>query len=280
MSGVALTKGVVGNDAEAYVYERLDVKKQLENYMTQKLINVLDRAVGPGKAIVSVDVSLNYDQVKITKEDVIPMPHTSGQSVGAISRKRTTHQVDEGSDTASGTAFNDDQEPISQNTQPSASMTEVEYINNRRVEQVLSSPGAINKLSVGVLVPNVNDPIKLAKIKEVVSMTAGINAGRGDGLVVNDIDIPSFVDNAVEAKTVDTDLTDTTQHATQIKQDGSNKTSLFWYYLLLGSVLILSGLYFLIRKKSVNENSMGIEDRAKFLAEINAWATSQGSSNT
>lgn len=278
--GVALTKGVVGNDAEAYVYERLDVKKQLENYMTQKLINVLDRAVGPGKAIVSVDVSLNYDQVKITKEDVIPMPHTSGQSVGAISRKRTTHQVDEGSDTASGTAFNDDQEPISQNTQPSASMTEVEYINNRRVEQVLSSPGAINKLSVGVLVPNVNDPIKLAKIKEVVSMTAGINAGRGDGLVVNDIDIPSFVDNAVEAKTVDTDLTDTTQHATQIKQDGSNKTSLFWYYLLLGSVLILSGLYFLIRKKSVNENSMGIEDRAKFLAEINAWATSQGSSNT
>ena len=75
-------------------------------------------------------------------------------------------------------------------------------------------------------------------------------------------------------------MTDTTQHATQIKQDGSNKTSLFWYYLLLGSVLILSGLYFLISKKSVNENSMGIEDRAKFLAEINAWATSQGSSNT
>lgn len=275
--GVALTKGIVGNDGETYLYERLDVKKQLENYMTQKLIGVLDRAVGSGKAIVSVDVSLNYDQVKITKEDVIPLPHTSGQSVGAISRKRMTHQIDEASNSATNNLFNDDQESNGQNMPPSASMSEIEYINNRRVEQVLSSPGAINKLSVGVLVPNVNDPIKLAKIKEVVSMTAGINAARGDGLVVNDIDIPSFADGTVEAKIVNTDLVDTTQHAAQIKQEANSKTApLFWYYLLLGSVVILSGLYFLSRKKSADENSMGVEDRAKFLAEINTWASSQG----
>lgn len=271
--GIALTKNIAGNDGEVLVSQRLDVKKQLENYMVQKIIGVLDRVVGPGKAIVSVDVSLNYDQIKITKEDIIPLPHTRGQSVGAITRKRTTHQVDE-VDGGQITAFNDDQAPASTNSPSSASMSEFEYINNRRVEQVLSSPGAINKLSVGVVVPNVNDPIKLAKIKEIVTMTSGISISRGDGIVVHDIEVPTF--DEVVANVPDADSMISSQNLPTVKQEKTANYKLsLWHYLLLGSLSALVLLYFIFGKKEYSKTSIAVEDRAKLLGEINTWAKSQ-----
>ena len=33
---------------------------------------MLDRAFGPGQGIVSVDVLLNFDHVKVTPEEVLP----------------------------------------------------------------------------------------------------------------------------------------------------------------------------------------------------------------
>lgn len=272
--GLALTKNIAGNDGDASISQRLDIKKQFENYMTQKLVNVLDRVVGQGKAIVSVDISLNYDQVKTTKEDIIPLPHTKGQSVGAITRKRTTHQVDEleGGQIAS---FNEDQEPASSNAPSSSSMSEVEYTNNRRVEQILSSPGAVNKLSVGVFVPNINDSIKLAKIKEIVSMTAGISVSRGDGIVVHDIEIPTFAEVPV-SKIDDGSLVEMApaiSHMQKVKNANYNLT--FWHYLLFGSLLILAALYFLVWKKVKVNNSSLTDDRADLLAQINSWAEVQ-----
>lgn len=270
--GIALTKNIAGNDGEVLVSQRLDVKKQLENYMLQKIIGVLDRVVGPGKAIVSVDISLNYDQIKITKEDIIPLPHTRGQSVGAITRKRTTHQVDE-VDGGQITAFNDDLATTS-NSPSSASMSEFEYINNRRVEQVLSSPGAINKLSVGVVVPNVNDPIKLAKIKEIVTMASGISISRGDGIVVHDIEVPTFDD--MTAQLPDASSQAPNQELPIVKKESSVSSDFsIWHYLLLGSLSALIMLYFLFGKKELAKASIAVEERAKLLDEINTWAKSQ-----
>ena len=277
-TGVALTKNFAGNEGDGDTFQRLDVKKQLEIYMVQKLIAVLDRVVGPGKAIVSVDVSLNYDQVKITKEDIIPLPHTTGQSVGAITRKRTTRQIDE-VDAGQVTTFNEDQSSTIANSPSSASTSEFEYANNRRVEQVLSSPGAINRISVGVVVPNVNDPIKLAKIKEIVAMTSGISIARGDGIVVHDIEIPNFTDEAPE-KMYDVNSIEIGQTQTVAKQEsGINYKLSLWHYLLLGALSSLLLLYFLISKKEPAKASIAVEDRAKLLDEIKAWATSERSLN-
>lgn len=272
--GIALTKNIAG-DTEAFVYERLDVKKQLENYMTQKLISVLDRVIGTGQAIVSVDISLNYDQVKITKEDIIPLPHTFGQSVGAITRKRTSNQVDEVG-AAQPSTFTEDQASVGRDAPPSASTSEVEYINNRRVEQVLSSPGAVSKLSVGVVVPNINDPIKLAKIKEIVSMVAGINVSRGDGLVVHDIDMPNIMgDRGALENVPSVDLSQNLQVAQS--QPVTNVNLLYWPYLLLASLFILGAFLFFRRKKVQINKPISDESRAKLLNDINAWAGSQHS---
>lgn len=281
--GLALTKNYVASDNQAFVSQRLEVKKELESYMTQKLINVLDRVVGPGKAIITVDISVNYDQVKVTKEEVMPLPNANGQAVGAVARKRTTHQVDQNQ----VSSFDDDLTSTRQSQPSKASTSEIDYVNNRRVEQVLSSPGAINRLSVGILVPNVKDPVKLSKIKEVVEMTAGISPERGDGVVVHDIDIPTI--NAVAAmphKVVPAKAILQPQ-ATKImkKKVNIDEVSIeeqllsIWQYLLVGGILLLALLYLMFRKKQNDTVAMSAESRDKLLDEINVWASSQRAVN-
>ena len=54
--GLALTKSVLSDNESSNLSERLEVKRQLEVYINSKIVNVLDRVVGSGKAIVSVDV--------------------------------------------------------------------------------------------------------------------------------------------------------------------------------------------------------------------------------
>jgi flagellar M-ring protein FliF len=71
---------------------------------------------------------------------------------------------------------------------PSATTTEVEYEYGRRVEQVISAPGNITRMSVGVIVPGDLSDDKRRRITDLVRMAAGINEARGDAVVVQPLD--------------------------------------------------------------------------------------------
>ncbi len=49
---------------------RLSMKREVEEYVTRKVVALLDRAYGPGRAIVSVDATLNFDEVRRTVQDL------------------------------------------------------------------------------------------------------------------------------------------------------------------------------------------------------------------
>ena len=69
-----------------------------------------------------------------------------------------------------------------------------------------------------MIIPNVNDAVKLAKIKEVISMTAGINRSRGDGLVVHDIEILDLQKNNIELTTTDESQVNPKQQDTRVSE--------------------------------------------------------------
>lgn len=264
-NGVALTKNLSSDDDVSSLYGRLDIKKQLESYLATKITSVLDKVVGVDKSIVSVDVNLSYDQVKTTKEDVVPLPNTLGQSVGAISRKRITNQSDEASIQED---FSDEQ-TANRNVPATSSTSEIEFVNNKRIEQILSSPGVISKLSVGVIIPNLNDPIKLEKLREVISMAAGINQSRGDGLVVHDIEIFDKSDSPPvsfeePSSSISGKLVENTTH---------NNLADKQYYLAVGlfGLLVILIVYFVSNRKS-KPKLLSTTEREKLLNEINAWA--------
>lgn len=265
--GVALNKQVLVNNEDADPYQRLEVKKQLENYFTNKLNRILDKVVGSGKAIVTTDISLNYDEVKVTKEDIVPLPNTKGQSVGAIYKQRITSQV-ESADKL--TNFAEDQSQIQP---PTNASKEVEFANNRRIEHILSAPGAINKISVAVVLPESTDSLTLLKVKDVIAASAGINPARGDHVVVHAIsayqaEVTPPLEPSVELPA----LSPPTVPPATTKISPANKYVAYYWLLPLLLVMLLIAAMMKWRRTSAPTKLSQIE-RDKLLQEINHWAT-------
>ena len=167
---------------------KLRLKKQADEYLTQKVAAVLDRAFGQGQAIVSVDATLNFDEIKRTEQDIIPMPG-HGTEVGAVVRRRESIYRQNNATTSivkavDGTATSDS---ANGRDSPAAALTstnETEFELGKSAEQILSTPGGIRRISVGVIVPQPLNSDQLNRVRDIVQMAVGFNAERGDAITV------------------------------------------------------------------------------------------------
>ena len=187
--GVTLTRPG-GGDGEDALAGRLGVKADVEAYFARKLATLFDRAMGPGRVIVSVDVTIDHDHVKVTREDVLPLGRRDGGAVGAVARQRSSSSGERGAGAVAIPGAASAPAAQADATGTAASSSEVEYLNGRRVEQVVSMPGSIKRLSVGVVLPNVTDRAQLDKIRQLVSTTVGANPARGDEIAIASLDLP------------------------------------------------------------------------------------------
>lgn len=172
--GITLSGNDAAGDGGIATGARLEMKRDIEDYVTRKVARLLDSAFGPGQAIVSADVALNFDEIRRTVQDLQP---------SGVRRRR---QVVAGS----GASEANDLAGVDAVAQPppSNSSTDVEYEYGRRVEQIVAAPGGITRLSVGVIVPGALDADKQKRVTELVRMAAGINDARGDAIVVLPLD--------------------------------------------------------------------------------------------
>ena len=170
--------GGAGSDA------RLAIKRDIEEYLTRKVATLLDRAFGTGQALVSVNVTLNFDEIKSSTQDLVPWHGGSPSPEGAVTHRR---QVETGGGGGGNGTLTSDSEATA-SSRPSGTTSEVEYEYGHRVEQVIAAPGSISHLSVGVIVPGDLSDDKKRRISDLVRMAAGINEGRGDAVVVQPLD--------------------------------------------------------------------------------------------
>lgn len=175
--GVSLAAADSGG-AAGVADARLQVKRDIEEYMTHKIVRLLDSAFGPGQAIVSVDVSLNFDASKTTIQDLLPAQDAEG--AGRVVRRR---QVT-GSSTPQPMWTNATETAAATAARVPSSTTEVEYEYGRRIDEVIAAPGALSRLNVGVIVPGELTDEKRSRIAELVRVAAGIDSTRGDAVSV------------------------------------------------------------------------------------------------
>jgi len=168
--GVALSRRAEAADGEAG--GGLEAKRELEAYLARKVVAVLDKALGPGQGIVSVDVALSPDHVKVTREDVLGVPG------GAVVRRRESTQTQP----LLGGALASTNDGLKS---PASTTSEVEFQLGRKVEQVVSAPGGIRRISVGVLLPGHIESRQAESLKEVIAMAVGLNPDRGDGIALS-----------------------------------------------------------------------------------------------
>lgn len=179
-TGVTLTRSVVEQSDLLGASNQLAIKKQVEGYLNKKVMDVLDRAFGPGQAIVSIDASLNMDHVKHTLENIIPLGDSKNGPTGVIVRKRQSYQRP-----ANGVTKAANLPYIGDSGRASSGTSETEYEISKKIEQVVSTPGGIKRLSVGVLVPKTLSQEGMDNIRNIVAMAVGLDIKRGDGIALH-----------------------------------------------------------------------------------------------
>lgn len=172
--GVALTR-VVGPELAADANTRLDLKRDIEQYLVRKANDVLERSFGVGRALTSVDVTLNMNQVRVTTEDVTtPKPGPGEAHTGVIVRERES--------------IKDDSPPLvgrdGQATSAASTHRETDYQVGRRVEQLVSQPGSIDRLQVLAVIKAPLNAIQLEHLRALVGAAVGLSTARGDVIVV------------------------------------------------------------------------------------------------
>lgn len=156
---------------------QLETQRQIEDHLVRKAAMMLDRTFGPGQGVVSVDVVLNFDQMKVTTEEVLAAKNTGeagAAAAGVLVRERQTLREQGGKDKAEGAA--------------AVTNTETEYQTGRRVEQIVGTPGSVRRINVGVVVPRGVSAERLDRVRQIVAMAVGLDKDRGDGIAVYSLD--------------------------------------------------------------------------------------------
>jgi flagellar M-ring protein FliF len=175
--GVALTRTPAG-DLQTDGPVQLELKKEIEQHLARKVSQVLDRAFGAGRALASVDVTLDMNQVRVTTEEVTGPPGKGGDArTGVIVRERET--------------VKDEAAPLSgreNNSAGGSTHRETDYQVGRRVEQVVSQPGSIQQIQVVAVVKAPLDAHQLEQLKTLIGGAVGAQRDRGDTVVVQSMD--------------------------------------------------------------------------------------------
>ncbi len=182
-TGVALTRAAADGDSGEASSGRLELKKETEAYLSRKATQVLERALGAGQALATVDVMLDMVRVQSTTENVTAAPTRPGHvTTGVVVRERESLR-ESAAPLATRTAATG-----TGSVQGGSSQREVEYAVGRRVEQVMSQPGSIQRIQVVAVVKKALDPAREQQLPKLVAATVGASLERGDTVVVQSMD--------------------------------------------------------------------------------------------
>ncbi|MBK8189145.1 MAG: flagellar M-ring protein FliF [Vampirovibrionales bacterium] len=232
-------------------------RKQYEDETAKKVLKMLAPVVGKDNVVVAVSAILNFDQAQTNIHRIIPAGGDSETPTGvAISTQKQTEEYANGKKKAAGG------EPgVESNAAPSYPSQEDEQKENKdnlykfnksttnyeiskEDKTVVYAPGAIDRLTVAVVLNKVLTAQETEEIRDLVANAAGVDLARGDS-----IDIKGF-QFSQPLTDKEKDLNDT------IKQD---QEKAFWLHLAtiivigLMVVVALVVFYLLIKQPAEGE---------------------------
>lgn len=199
---------------------QMEAKRVYERAVEQQVSSMLDQTIGidivtgQPKASVRVNAIMNWDQVEATSESFSPVSSTG---VTALPQPRSVHNLEE-TFSGQGAPPEGGVPGATTNVPPTYFGTSgsgpsdysrkdvtTNYEVPKEVKKTVAAPGAIQRLSVAVMVPDYVPAAQLDDIKALVTAAAGLNTARGD--VVN-----------VAALPFDTSIADAAQQAIRDQQ--------------------------------------------------------------
>jgi len=146
--GTLLSKKI-GDDQESVINSKqYEIKQSVEQYLSKKVKSILDRVIGYGNSTVQVNAEFNFTQIEKTMETFDP------ESQVAISEQTIRNEN-------LGTTPTD-------STVESSQTTTINYEINKTVQRVIEGTGNIIRLSVAVVVNDIEKEVKKGEETEIV----------------------------------------------------------------------------------------------------------------
>jgi flagellar M-ring protein FliF len=182
--GNVLSEGIAEEKAGAQLTaNQMKIQEDYERKLERSIQSMLERVVGPGKAVVRANVILDFDQVEIRKEDYGDRTVRSQQVKEESSTSRTP--------TAEGEPGPGSNIPLygeATGGQGLGQYQKTEKITNYEVDKEeeyrVVAPGQVKQLSLSVVIDGELDLQKQQEIEDLVASAAGINPERGDTVTV------------------------------------------------------------------------------------------------
>jgi flagellar M-ring protein FliF len=139
----------INDEQESFVNSKqYEIKKSVEQYLSNKVQSILDQVIGFANSTVQVNADFNFNQVEKTMETFDP------ESQVAISEQSVKNDN-------FGTTLSD-------STIESSQTSTVNYEINKTVQRVIEETGNVKKLSIAVVVNDIQREIKKGDATEVV----------------------------------------------------------------------------------------------------------------
>ncbi|MDH7602694.1 MAG: flagellar basal-body MS-ring/collar protein FliF [Armatimonadota bacterium] len=181
------------------------MKRQYESELAANLQSMLARIVGPDKVVVRVSAELSFDQKETKSEIYEPARSDTGgpTGTGASAAEGVLVSQETRTETYSGSVQPPPNLPARSGARPAGTgdnytrkETTAQYQVTKRIEQTISAPGQVRRLSVAVLVDDKVEPAKVPAIEQAVAAAAGIDTARGDQITVQRVRFDTSLDKA------------------------------------------------------------------------------------
>ncbi|MCW7540875.1 flagellar basal-body MS-ring/collar protein FliF [Aquabacterium sp. A7-Y] len=172
-SGVSLSGAGRGGEID-YSNAQLEMKREVDAYLEGKLRTLLEELAPEARVAASVDATLDFKQLKVTTEQPLAAPpgEPGEKAAGVVSRERQTQRSSGAAQDRSEGGGNED------------TGWEYDYKVGQRIEQSLSMPGSVKRLSVAVALHGAPDRLDGASIERLVGHAVGLDSARGDAVTV------------------------------------------------------------------------------------------------
>lgn len=175
------------------------IKRSYESELAQNLQSMLVRIVGPDKAVVRVSADMSFDQTQINTEKYEPASTGADGAKGVLLEEQKTEE-----------SYNNGVVPPS--SQASAkkpagvkdNYDRTDFTNryqvSKQVQETVTSPGSVKRLSVAVIVDDKVGASKVGAIREAVTAAAGIDKDRGDQITVQSVQFDTLAQKKMDAE--------------------------------------------------------------------------------
>ena len=182
-SGRVLNAAGEGGGGTAGADARQTQKLAVANSTAAAVQSMLDKVVGPGKAVVRVDADLNFDEQTIDRQEYVPTKPgttlTQSKSKESYTGGGTPVGGVLGPDNAGTTTGSGKNDYVKEDS------TQTNAVGTLK-EKTTTAPGKVQRLSVAVLLDAKSaGSVDTTQLSSLVSAAAGLDAKRGDVVEVS-----------------------------------------------------------------------------------------------